>query len=325
MPFRQLSVSGFPSIALRSAELEVVAVPAIGMKLSNLRRLHGREWLWRNDQMPLAPPRQDASYVETADSGGWDECFPTVGPSLIPGASPGSPPLPDHGELWSASWTSSAYDHAGGVTLAASTAGRLLPYEFHREVTLDRQDPVMRVRYRLRHTGDAPFPWIWSAHPLLNVQPGSTLELPSVHQVKLDAVHGLPSLSRNDIVGWPAALGGEARRFRFPESGRWAVKLFGDVGASGRMVLTDPRRGDRLEMVVRPEEVPQVGVWINCAGWAPPGRRPYYNLALEPCIGAPDRLDDAVRDWGTAETLAPGDERTWGVEVWVLEEGELSR
>ena len=53
-PFRQTTVSGFPAIVLRGEELEVVVVPAVGMKLTNLRRLRGREWLWRNDQLPLA-------------------------------------------------------------------------------------------------------------------------------------------------------------------------------------------------------------------------------------------------------------------------------
>jgi galactose mutarotase-like enzyme len=325
MPFRQTAVSGLPAIALRTDELEVVAVPSLGMKLTNLRRPRGREWLWRNDQIPLARPRQDApSFVESADSGGWDECFPTVGPSPIPGTPPGSPSLPDHGELWSAQWTSSAYEHAGGVTLAASTSGRLLPYEFHREVTLDPRDPVMRLHYRLRNTGDSPFPWIWSAHPLFNVQPGTTLELPSVHQVKLGAVHGLSELRGGDIVSWPDAFGGEAGGFTFPADGAWAVKLFGDLRGSGRMVLTDPRRRERVEMFVRPEEVPQVGIWINNRGWAPAGRRPYYNLGLEPAIGAPDRLDEAVRDWNAAQTLRPGEERSWGVEVWLLEEEEAA-
>ena len=89
MPYRQTSVSGFPAVALRSADIEVVAVPALGMKLTHLRRLRGREWLWRNDQIPLALPRPGASYVEAADSGGWDECFPTVGPSSLPGAPAG--------------------------------------------------------------------------------------------------------------------------------------------------------------------------------------------------------------------------------------------
>ena len=85
-------------------------------------------------------------------------------------------------------------------------------------------------------------------------------------------------------------------------------------------MLTDPRRGERLEFVVRREEVPQVGVWINCRGWAPPGRAPYYNLALEPCIGAPDRLDDAM-GWGTAQMLSPGEERAWWVEVRLPDTG----
>jgi galactose mutarotase-like enzyme len=320
--YRQVSVSGFPAIALRSAELEVVVVPTIGMKLTNLRRRRGREWLWRNEQIPLAQPRPDASFVETADSGGWDECFPTVGASPIPDAPEDSPWLPDHGELWSAQWASSVYEHAGGTTLAATTTGRMLPYEFQRELTLDPHEPLLRIRYRVRNSGGSPFPWIWCAHPLLNVQPGSTLELPSTRQVKLDAVHGLPELTRGDIVSWPDGLGGEGGRFTFAEDGAWAAKLFGDVGPSGRMVLTDPHRGERLEIMVRPDEVPQAGIWINHRGWAPPGRLPYYNLGLEPAIGAPDRLDEAGREWNAAQSLEPGVERSWGLEVRLLEPEE---
>jgi galactose mutarotase-like enzyme len=314
VPFRQTTVSGFPAISLRSDEVEVVVVPALGMKLTNLRRLRGREWLWRNDQIPFAPPRPGASYVETADSGGWDECFPTVGPSRLPGAAVDAPPLPDHGELWSAPWTSSVYEHAEGTTLAGAVRGERLPYELQREVMLDRRAPVMRLRYRLRHTGGAPFPWIWSAHPLFNVQPGSTLSLPGIRQVQLDAVHGRDDVATGDVVSWPEAIGGRPDRFVLPELAGWALKLFGDVASAEAMVLTDPRVGERLEIAVEPAEVPQVGVWINCGGWAVPGKRPYYNLALEPCIGAPDRLEDAV-GWGTAPTLNPGDERVWSIEV----------
>jgi galactose mutarotase-like enzyme len=318
MSFRQTSVSGFPAVALRSAQVEIVAVPALGMKLTNLRRLNGREWLWRSDQIPLAPPKPGTSYVETADSGGWDECFPTVGPCPIPGAPPGTPPLPDHGELWSAPWTRSVYDGADGTTLAGSARGTAFPYEFHRQVALDPHEPVMRLHYLLRHTGDTPFPWIWSAHPLLNVQPGSVLELPGVTQVKVAAVHGRDDLNENDVVSWPGAIGGDSERFTFPAEGHWAMKLFGDLAGEGRMILTDPRRGERLEMIVQPDQVPQVGVWINCRGWAPPGRTPYYNLALEPCIGAPDRLDVAVSEWHTAQTLHPAEERSWSVGVRLL-------
>jgi galactose mutarotase-like enzyme len=122
------------------------------------------------------------------------------------------------------------------------------------------------------------------------------------------------------MVSWPGAIGADAERFTFPSDESWAMKLFGDLGPEGRMVLTDPRKGERLELVVRPEQVPQVGVWINSRGWAPAGRSPYYNLALEPCIGAPDRLDLAVKEWHTAQTLHPGEEREWSVEAWLFEE-----
>jgi galactose mutarotase-like enzyme len=315
MSFRQTRVSGFPAVALRSEELEVVAVPALGMKLTNLRRLNGREWLWRSDQIPLTLPEAGASYIDTADSGGWDECFPSVGPCPIPGAPAGAPPLPDHGELWSALWTSSVYDHAEGTTLAGSTRGRIFPYEFHRQVTLHPHEPRVRFRYQLRNLGDAPFPWIWSSHPLLTVHPGSELSLPGLTQVKVSAVHGRDDLSEDDVVSWPGGIGGNADPFTFPSDGGWAVKIFGDLPPDGRMILTDPRKGERLEFVVRPDEVPQVGVWINCRGWAPEGRTPYYNMALEPCIGAPDRLDLAVRQWRTAQHIAPGEERSWSVDV----------
>jgi len=312
--YRQTTVAGFPAVGLRSDEIEVVAVPAVGMKLTHLRRLRGREWLWRNPELPLALPRPAASFVDTADSGGWDECFPTVGASPIPGAAPGDPPLPDHGELWSADWVSSLYEDADGTTLSGVARGVRLLYEFRRDVTVLRGVPAVRFRYHLRHLGDAPFPWIWSAHPLVNVQPGATLELPGVHQVTVDQVHGRNDLSSGDIVSWPGAIGGDPARFVFPDEGGWAVKLFGDRG-SGPMVLTDPRQGERLEISAAPAEVPQVGLWLNLGGWAPAGRSPYSNLGLEPCIGAPDRLVDAVERWHTAQVLDPGGERRWELTV----------
>jgi hypothetical protein len=178
---------------------------------------------------------------------------------------------------------------------------------------------VVHFRYRLRHTGQTPFSWIWSSHPLLNVQPGSELTLPDVTQVRVAAVHGRDDWCEDDVISWPRDLGGEGDGFTFPEGGGWAAKLFGDVGSQGLMSLTDPRRGERLEFSVDPGEVPQLGIWINCRGWAPPGRTPYYNLALEPCIGAPDRLDRAVFDWHTAQILSPGEERRWSAGVRLLD------
>jgi hypothetical protein len=289
--YRQTTVSGLPAIALRSAQVEVVAVPALGLRLTNLRRPRGREWLRQ-----VSVPSTDA---------GWDDSF-------LAGAA----------DARTGTWVSSIFDHPGGTTLAGSLRGPALPYELHREVTLDRDEPTVRLRYRLRHVSGPRFPWIWSANLLLNVQPGSTLVLPTMAQVRIDAVHGRDDLAPGDTVSWAGGIGGEQERFVFPAEGAWAVKAFGDVGASGRMTLTDPRRGERLELLVRPEEVPQVGVWINCRGWTPPGATPDFELGLAPGIGAPDRLEDALGTWGTAQWLEPGAERQWTVEVGLADEGD---
>ena len=222
MSFRQTTVSGFPALALRSAELEVVVIPTIGMRLTNLRRLRGREWLWRNDQLPLALPRAGASYVETADSGGWDECFPTVG-AIADSRRPAGRPAA--ARPWRAVERRvdqlRVYEHADGTTLVAGAHGtpRCPTSSIGRSRWIGRHR-WCGFRYRLRHTGDAPFPWIWSAHPLLNVQPGTTLALPGVPQVKLDAVHGRSDLSRGDVVSWAGAIGRRGRRLHLSGGGR---------------------------------------------------------------------------------------------------------
>ena len=92
----------FGTVELQGGDARVVLIPALGGKIAELW-LGARQWLWKNPQLPFRLPDAKASYVLSADSGGWDECFPTVGactlPSLVRGA--GGRELPDHGELWS--------------------------------------------------------------------------------------------------------------------------------------------------------------------------------------------------------------------------------
>jgi len=63
--------------------------------------------------------------------------------------------------------------------------------------------------------------------------------------------------------------------------------------------------------------VPNVGIWMNCGGWAGiPDVPNYYNLAIEPCIGAADSVTDAMSN-GTAGWLPAHGERRWWLEFRV--------
>jgi galactose mutarotase-like enzyme len=110
---------------------------------------------------------------------------------------------------------------------------------------------------------------------------------------------------------WPPE-GGD--RLALPASGGWATKLFARSAPEGRAVVTDPLRGEALELQWDAGEIPWVGLWLNPGGFGPQDV-PYYNLAVEPCLAAPDELDRAVREWQVAPILRPGEERTWRLTV----------
>ncbi len=69
--------------------------------------------------------------------------------------------------------------------ISGTVRGIALPYEFTREISLSADEPMVVLRYRVRHTGDAPFPWIWAAHPIFGVRPGMRIVLPTVSQVRM--------------------------------------------------------------------------------------------------------------------------------------------
>jgi hypothetical protein len=196
------------------------------------------------------------------------------------------------------------------TVLTSRTEGRLLPYEFHRDIIVPTEGPAVRLEYRLVPRGLEPFPFLWSAHPIFSAPAGMTVTLPSVRQMRVDRAHGRPGLAPDAEVPWP--LEGQAHSWTVPAGGGWSAKLFGYIGGSGMAVLTDPARGEQLEIVVDPGVVPNLGLWIDATA-------ELTRLGVEPCLGAPDRLDRAVGAWRSAPVLAPGVTRSWAVTVRIPE------
>ena len=70
-----------------------------------------------------------------------------------------------------------------------------------------------------------------------------------------------------------------------------------------------------LNMRWDPALLPQVGFWMNLGAWSGDGGAPYYNLGLEPCLGAQDSLAEAVARHQLFGELPPGGTRAWWLEV----------
>ena len=303
MSFRQLTVAGLPALALSNNELECIVIPSLGGKITNLRRRRGREWLWRDRDREFADRPADGSFPDT---GGWDECFPTIASCPMPGALPDEPPLPDHGELWDLDWHHDVFVTPAATLLTSRVEGRALPYEFQRDIIVPVEGDALRLEYRLIHRGTTPYPFIWSAHPAFIAPEGMTVTLPTVTEARVDHSLERPDLPADAVVPWP--LDGESHSWKVPGVSGWSAKLYAPVGPSGVAMLTDPTRGEQLVIAIDPGQVPTVGLWLDF-------RRGIGRLGIEPCLGAPDRLDRAVGVWRSAPVLEPSTTRTWSVTV----------
>jgi galactose mutarotase-like enzyme len=187
--------------------------------------------------------------------------------------------------------------------------GQRLPYEMTRTIRVTAEGDVV-MDYRLVNAGADPFPWLWSSHPLLPLTSKTRIILPEGIRGRIAFEQGIDLGGGNREQRWPHfRLGDRIVDMSRPDAvpKKYACKIFFEM-PSGPMGIEE---GDvRLE--IEASQVPTLGLWINRAGWSPNKRiAPYRNLALEPCIGAPDSLSDALGDWKSAQWLAPGEGREW--------------
>lgn len=312
---RTAPAPAFGSAELRAGDAKVVIVPALGGKIASLE-LAGREWLWTSDVIPRQPGVDGASYVETGDSGGFDECFPTVAACTLPTAIArfGGLTLPDHGELWSQPTTFALETRSEGMYAATGWVGRRMPYRFARGVFV-ANDGRVEMQYAVTNDGSASIPFLWSSHPLLPLGPATRVVLPEGARTRVWSQHGIDFGGPGRELRWPrVAVGGKLLDLSRPdEVGKaYSCKLFVDVPAGGEARAAIEEEGARLEVAFDPAQVPTVGLWLNRRGWTPFRRgRPYLNLGLEPCIGAPDSLAEALGAWRGAAWLEPGERREW--------------
>jgi galactose mutarotase-like enzyme len=301
---------------LQGGGTRVRIVPALGGKIVSLESL-GRQWLWTNDAIEPRAPVDGASYGETGDTGGIDDCFPTVAPCHLPSgiATYGGLALPDHGELWTQRAEVAVETHPDGQCIVCQWPGRRMPYRFTRSVQVTSAGAVV-IKYQLANVGQSPVPFIWSALPMFPLGPTTRLELPGGARVRVGARHGEALRGLTPEFRWPhARLEKRIADLTIPDqlARHYACKLFLDVPPG--MNIAAIEEGDaRLEVTFDERQVPNLGLWLNKREWTPLARgKPYLTLALGPCIGAPDSLADALGEWRGAHWVAPGETRSWAV------------
>jgi galactose mutarotase-like enzyme len=189
-----------------------------------------------------------------------------------------------------------------------------LPYRLEKSIRL-LGDGRVRFTYRATNLSPFPMPFLWSSHPLFALRPDMEIHLP-VAQLRVFAAPSFPA-RHGDVIPWPHFNDRDLSRAPQPDAGL-AVKLFASSLTEGWAALSDPADGAALRFEFDPHLVTHLGLWLNYGGWAGvPGAAPYFNLGLEPCIGAPDTLDTAVNHWGEYGLLPPGASLDWWLSITV--------
>jgi galactose mutarotase-like enzyme len=315
---KRSTVDGFDAVHVDTGALALTLLPELGGKIGSLRDMRsGREWLWRNPRIGYRRLPHGSSYVAEADTGGWDECFPTVAACAYPSPPWAGASIQDHGELWSQQATVDVIEDADGVALHTRWRGVALPYTFDRTARLAAGSARLRVEYAVSSDADAPIRFIWSAHPLLVIEPGMRLLVPA--SARFNCWLSIPTglLAEQGGIAFPLAVRAGARKLdlaSLPDaSAGVALKLWSDPLAEGWATL---RASDgELRMRWDAALLPQLAFWMNLGGGAADGGEPYYNLGLEPCIGAQDSLAQAVEEAHLFETLPPRESRAWSLDV----------
>jgi galactose mutarotase-like enzyme len=283
--------------ALSSHSTTMIVVPERGGKIVSLYHLpSNKEWLWLNKELPWQEPNPADSYTAKHDLGGWDECFPTIASATVNGKK-----WPDHGDLWWRPWQA----RIEGGTLVMEVEGD--GYRFRRSI-MSSQDGF-RLSYAVTNLTSEPFPYLWSAHPLLSIEPPVSVE-----------IGGRPRV----LLGKDGPLGKQGEGFRWPTiEGRMfdsigkpsglAVKLSVEM-EQGEVLLSD-QKGATLQFRWPLRALPWLGLWVNENGWSGTDLPPYCNLGVEPASGAPDSLEVALNDWESAQLLQPGERREWWLTI----------
>lgn len=313
MTVEVVDYQGWEAVTLGGDGIQLVIVPALGGKIVSLTGgAHSTEWLWQDPARPYRAPMFGDDFGNY-DASGWDECFPTIGACAYPDAPWAGVPVADHGELWCAPWR---YEIVDDSTLYLHTYGVRFGYHFERWITLGGAG-TLQLRYRVENLTAFPFKVLWSTHPLLAAEEGMRVVIPGASPMRVAHAIGGRIAGDTDDLRWPTVADADGRFLYYgiidrPDLGT-NDKVFVDAPTEGWCALERPRTSERLRFSFTVADVPVIGVCINHGGYPPTGERAYW-VAVEPCWGWPDRLDDAAAS-GVYATLDGWASRAWTLGV----------
>jgi galactose mutarotase-like enzyme len=311
----QTRVGSLDSIVLNNSSLRLTVVPELGGKIVSLiRNESGYEYLRQPDDPEWAYRRRNyGDKFEDYEPSGFDECLPTVANCLYPEEPFSASRLPDHGDIWCLS----AGPEVVGQQIRLTSSIRSLPLRFTKTIQL--QGNMIRLEYEVTNLRQSGVKFLWSTHPLLRVEPGAEIVLPrEVEELEIGWSRDNRLGKPGDRCTWPGATECSGRMVELNRVGSpnadTAEKLFTPGLSEGFCGMFLPQQNESIAFRFDPRLVPYVGIWICQGGWPMTSPGKHFTVALEPCSGRPDSLEEAIRR-NECVTLAGNGTARWWMEI----------
>jgi hypothetical protein len=306
------SLGHWQRITLDNGVLRASVLPELGGKMISLvRQASGREFL-----LPPTREYRRAAWgdkFEDFDTSGFDECLPTVAEGqYVDGHCPRRK-FPDHGDLWSVPWQYEVLREE----LLLSALGSSLPYTFRKKLRFDGNQLV--IEYEIQNMSNLAFAYLWSAHPLLQVEAGARVLLPDdVRELLIQWSDDKRLGKAGESCAYPLAKttdgGVENLAIVKPPSTGTADKLFTPRLKTGFCGLHFPRSHESIAFRFDATATHYVGLWLCQGGWPKSSAQKHFTIALEPCNSRSDSLTEAVGR-GACPVLAARSSERWILRI----------
>jgi galactose mutarotase-like enzyme len=285
-------------IVLESSSLIVEVLPEVGGKIGQITdKASGRTFLVP-PQRPYSTIAVDGDWLKH-DTSGMDDCFPNVAAGRYPESPWNHVHLLDLGEWTHGTWKVQRNNRA---EIVLSMKGRALPYMVTKAIHFVN-DETLQIGYRVENIGQAPFKFLWSAHPLITVEDDFELKLP---KGELD----LSAFPPDGVPGyWPMCRGTRLSDQWIPHGA--TLKVFLSGLSEGWCSLLLPSHTLRFSFDL--EKVPCLGLWFNNFGFPSREGKPFRCIAVEPCTSPSDLLDELVPT--AYRRINPGESAEWKMRL----------
>jgi hypothetical protein len=199
---RQTRLASLDAVVLENGSLRLTVVPELGGKIVSLIRSEsGFEYLLQPDNSERAYRRRNyGDRFEDYEPSGFDECLPTIAECLYPDEPFFPRRLPDHGDIWCLPTGIEIV----GEQIKLTNCIRSLPLHFKKTIQL--RGHIVRLEYEVTNLSQSVVRFLWSAHPLLRVEPGAEIILPrNIREVEIGWSRDGRLGKSGDRCSWPRA------------------------------------------------------------------------------------------------------------------------